>query len=235
MSELVEHLAWDSDFFGFAIGKVALDGVTPAQLDQIDAEAAELGLRCLYGSLDATRPGPTAVDVQARGFRFVEAAVTLERPAGPFPTPTSGSTVREGTVDDLPLLADAIAVLSPWSRYGADPNFGYEAAERMFRAWVERAARADDRLLTIAEDDDGVTGIAAHVRGERDRIDLMGVTKPGTGIPHVFIEAFLEWAGHEATEAGPCATRNMSVIRFLERDGYRVNKAQYHYHRWFER
>jgi hypothetical protein len=102
----------------------------------------------------------------------------------------------------------------------------------MFQAWVERAARDEHRLLTIAEDAEGVTGVATHVRGEPDRIDLMGVTKPGTGVPHVFIEAFLDWAGFAAVEAGPCAARNMAVIRFLERDGFRVCRAQYHYHLW---
>ena len=232
MPELVEPLAWDSEFFGFPIGRVALDDVDRDQLDQIVTEAQDLGIRCLYGSLDATRPGPTAFDVQGWGFRLVEAAVTLERPAGPFTPGPSTSVVREATIDDIPLLQDAIAVLAPWSRFGADPRFGHEAARRMFQAWVERAATAEDRLLTVAEDESGVTGVAAHVRGEPDRIDLMGVTKPGTGIPHVFIDAFLDWAGYEATEAGPCATRNMSVIRFLERDGYRVCRAQYHYHRW---
>jgi hypothetical protein len=234
MAGHVEALAWDSAFFGFPIGRVDLDDADEDDLARIEGEARDLDLRCLYGSLDPRKPGYAAYWAQGRGFRLVEAAVTLERPAGPFTPPPCESVVRHGTVEDLPILQDAIAVLGPWSRFGADPRFGPEAARRMFEAWVRRAAADDDRLLTIAEDASGVTGVAAHVRGERDRIDLMGVTKPGTGIPHVFIDAFLEWAGHGATEAGPCATRNMSVIRFLERDGYRVCRAQYHFHRWFD-
>src|SRR5262249_41678838 len=96
MTARVEPLAWDSDFFGFPVGSVCLDGATPESLKAVDAEARTLGLRCLYGTLD---PGSdtTAYLVQVCGYRLVEVSQLFSRPAVPFePRPTK-STVRRGT------------------------------------------------------------------------------------------------------------------------------------------
>lgn len=104
----------------------------------------------------------------------------------------------------------------------------------MFRAWVERAVRDDHRMLSISEDAEGVTGLSTHLRAEPDRIDLMGVTKPGTGASHAMMEFFAGWARPGPVEAGPCAARNVGVLRLLESRSYRVTKCHYHYHRWFD-
>lgn len=233
VSRLVELLEWDTRFFGFRIGQVALDGATEERLDQIDAEAADLGLRCLYGSLDPTCPGPTALDVQARGYRFVEAGVVLQRPAGPLDRRSSAVLVRPGGRADLPRLDDPPSLLAPWSRFGVDPRFGLGVAGRMFEAWIERAEADDDRLLLVAEDSGVVVGVATARRGPPDRVDLMAVDEPGAGVSQALLDAFLGWAGPGPTEAGPCAVRNVAAIRFLEGTGHRLCRTRYQYHRWF--
>ena len=74
----VEPLRWDSDFFGFPIGRVDLDGVDPTDLGAIESEARALGLQCLYASLDP-RFAQETVAVQERGYRLVEMALTFTR------------------------------------------------------------------------------------------------------------------------------------------------------------
>jgi dTDP-4-amino-4,6-dideoxy-D-galactose acyltransferase len=235
MPDYVEHLAWDSDFFGFPIGRVNLDGATPEMLRAIDAEARDRGIRCLYGSLDPTQ-GHTPYLVQTFGHRLVEIALTFERPPGPFTPKPSSAVVRRGTPDDLTSLDPAVRTLAPWSRFGADPRFGSEAARRMHTAWVERAASAPehDRMLAIAEDDSGVVGVSTHVRSPVPRVDFMGVTKPGTGASWALMAEFIDWAGAGTIEAGPCAARNIPPLRFLEHCGFAVNAVSYRYHRWLD-
>lgn len=231
---LVEPLEWDSEFFGFPIGRVNLNGATPESLSAIDAQAHELGLSCLYGSLDPDAT-TTATLVQQFGHRLVEVAVTLGRPEGPFTLGNNtNTTARRGTLDDLPHLNDAIDLLAPWSRFGSDPRFGPAAARRMHQAWVERAARDDDRMLAVAEDDTGIIGVSAHVRRPIPRVDFMGVTKPGIGASWALMQEFLDWAGGGPVEGGPCAARNIAPIRYLERCGFSVVRTQYLYHRWFD-
>lgn len=233
MTALVEPLPWDTEFFGFSIGRVDLDGATPESLEKIDAEAREQGIVCLYGTLDPA--GLTAAYVvQEHGHRLVEVAILFSRPAIPYEGPPTRSVARTATLDDLALLDAEIRTIAAWSRYAADPRFGPEASRRMHVAWAERAIRDDDRMLGITEDESGVTGFSTQRLGDPPNIDLMGVTKPGTGASHALMAAFIDWAGPRPVTAGPCAARNIAVNRFLERGKFSVTRCRYLFHRWLD-
>lgn len=234
MATLVERLAWDSEFFGFPIGRVDLDDATPESLARIDAEARDLGILCLYGSLDPSR-GTTATLVQTFGHRLVEVSLLFARPAIPFVPKPTASVARRGTVEDLPILDEAIHTLAPWSRFGADPRFGPEAARRMHGAWIERAARdGEERMLAVTEDESGVTGLSTQVRSPVPRVDIMGVTKQGSGASWALMAELVNWAGDGPIEAGPCAARNIAPLRFLEHCGFAMSQSRYLYHRWLD-
>ena len=236
MADLIEPLAWDSDFFGVPIARTDLTGATADMLRDIDAEARAGGIACLYGSLDPT-DGVTAHLAQTFGHRLVEVALTFERPDVLFTPKPSPTKVRRGTLDDLPDLEPAIKTLAPWSRFAADPRFGPDAAHRMHEAWMAHAASdgTDERALYIAyDDDDGVTGVATFVRTPVPRVDTKGVTKLGTGAADALMVALFDWAGGGPTEAGPCAARNIAPLRYLERCGFRVGRTRYLFHRWLD-
>jgi hypothetical protein len=234
MGELIEPLAWDSEFFGVPIARVDLNGATAERLCAIDAEARAQGIACLYGRLEPTDEA-AAYLAQTFGHRLVEVALTFDRPAIPFTPKPSTAQVRPGTLDDLPALDAAIGTLAPWSRFAADPRFGLEAARRMHEAWMERAAReTDERALYVAYDETGITGVATFVRSPVPRVDTKGVTKPSTGAADALMVALFEWAGGGPTEAGPCAARNVAPVRYLERCGFRVCRSRYLFHRWLD-
>jgi hypothetical protein len=234
MAELIERLAWDSQFFGVPIARTDLTGATAEILRATDAQARSEGIACLYGTLDPTDEGAAHL-VQTFGHRLVEVALTFERPAMPFTPKPSTSRVRRGTLDDLPDLEPAIKTLAPWSRFAADPRFGPEAARRMHEAWMERAARdPDERALYISYDDTGITGVATFIRTPVPRVDTKGVTKPSTGAADALMVALFDWAEDGPTEAGPCAARNIAPLRYLERCGFRVGQVRYLFHRWLD-
>ena len=227
-------LPWDSEFFGVAIGQVQLDGATAESLAEVGARARELGIECLYGSLDRIET-EAAFLVQEHGYRLVEVALRFGRPAGPLVTRPSPATVRRGTPDDMARLEGPIAVLAPWSRFAADPRFGPEAARRMFGAWVERAAGdGEEHMLLVAEEEGEITGVATNVRHPVPRIDLCGVVKPGSGAAWDLMRGFIEWADNGPTEAGPCAARNIPVLRYVEHCGFSAIATQYKFHRWMD-
>ena len=234
MTQLVEPLAWDTDFFGIPIGRADLQGASAETLRAIEVEARALGIACLYGVLDPV-DADTAYLVQTFGHRLVEVAITLKRPAMPFSPKPTASTVRRGTLADLPRIEESITKLAPWSRFAADPRFGPKAAERMFYAWVERAARdGKERLLLISEDDDGITGLLSHMPAPIPRIDLMGVTRPGSGAAWALMDGFVETADGVPVESGPCAARNIAILRFLEHCGFTMVRTKYLFHCWLD-
>ena len=236
MGELIEPLTWDTEFFGTPMAAVDLDGASPATLAAIDEEARDLGVACLVGALDPHR-STSARLVQDHGHDLVEASILFARPPGPFEAPPTEARARPGTVDDLPALEPCIDVLVPWSRFAVDPRFGPDEARRLFRAWARRAATCEDDhfQLSVAETDDGIVGFSTHTRSPFPRVDLMGVTEKGSGSSRALMALGLDWGGRDgAFEAGPCATRNLAVLRYLEHCGFHAERTRYTFHRWYD-
>lgn len=234
MGELIEFLPWDTEFFGVPIGRVDLGGAGAEQLRAIDTEARADGIACLYGTLEPVDE-TTSYLAQAFGHRLVEVGITYERPPGPLAAPPTDSQVRPGTPDDLPELQPAIKTMAAWSRFATDPHFGPDAAYRMHLAWVERAARdGAERALYVAHDEAGLTGLGTFTRSPVPHIDIVGVTRPGTGAADALIAAMVEWAGNCRTEAGAAAARNIAVLRWLDRNGFRACRTRYTFHCWLD-
>lgn len=238
MSTRIEALPWDSEFFGVSIGKVDLTDVSEADLAAIGTEARDRAFDCVYGQLDPSEDKDyTALKVQQHGHQLVEINLLMGRPDKPFARVPTESTTRIATEADMETLLDSLDRLAPWSRFGADPRFGKAAARRMHQAWVERAISDDHRMLAIAEDEDGVTGLSTQINeGPTGApcVDLMGVVKPGKGVSAALMQAFVDWAPDGPVDAGPCAARNIAVLRFLEKHDFTVRKVNYTYHWWRE-
>ena len=237
MTDLVEALAWDTEFFGLPIGRVDLDGRTAGDLEAINAEARDKALACVYGSLDPA-DGEATVTVQQHGFRFVEAATTfsLRRDEPPIPRP-DGVTVRVGDPDDLPQLKGASDGLAPWSRYAVDPRFGIDAARRLQWAWLERAAGGDDgtRQLVLAELDGEPVAFITRCTTPEPIVDCVWRRSlRGPGAARYLIEDSRHWAGGSRLLGGPIAARNVQALKYVSHCGYRVSSTRYLYHRWLD-
>lgn len=231
MSERIETLPWDSEFFEVSVGAVDLTGATESDMDEIVTEARDRGFDCVYGS---HTPEGTDVSITAQeaGFRLVEVNQLMHRRAGPLAHRPTASVSREATEDDLAELDQYLDLLAPWSRFGSDSRFGRPAAARMLRAWIHRAAEEDHRLVTITEDEDGINGVGTHVREDLHRIDLLALIKRGTDAGFLHLEELIRWADDGATLGGPCAARNVAPLRFLEKAGYMLHGVTYTHHWW---
>lgn len=236
MTERWERLPWDSEFFGIPIGRVDLDGLDLDDVAAVEADAREQGVLCLYGSMTPEPEAPT-VAVQRLGYRFVEGATLFSlRTSEPVIPQPDGVSVREGTVDDLPALADTVAQLAAWSRYAVDPRFGPEAAERLQARWIERAAECTtgERALLVAEDDSGIIAFITRASDPEPVVDTVGTSSRGSGAARYLIQVAREWAGDRALYGGPIAARNVSALRYVSHCGYRVARVRYLYHRWLD-
>lgn len=233
----IDPLPWDSDFFGMSIGRAHLTGADEGALSEIDRKAREAGIACLYASLD---PNDLELNflAQRQGYRLVEVSIDLEHPTSVLQErPSTRSVAREGTPDDVEVLAEEIRLLARWSRFAADRRFGPGAAERMHRAWVERAASGvGNRMLVVAEDEDGLTGFSTQTDPAADvpRIDLIASSQPGSGAAQELVAFSYERFGKRPSRGGPIAARNTASIRFVEQMGLRIVSTRYLYHRWLD-
>lgn len=231
-----ERLDFDSDFFGFAIGRITLDGADAASIREAEAAARDNGIECLYGVLDPIDREAT-YRVQDLGYRFVDTATRFEvLPHEHVPPVTTTCSVRRGGPDDVDAVIESVLTMAPWSRYAVDPRFGLEAARRMHRAWVDRAVvcTTGDHDLMVAEDESGIVGFLTRSAHPLPMINTVGTIAPGTGAAHALFAESREWARPQAISAGWAASRNIGVQRFLDRCGFRIAEIRYHYHRWLD-
>ncbi|MEQ8841479.1 MAG: hypothetical protein RIB98_10880 [Acidimicrobiales bacterium] len=237
MSGRIEALPWDSDFFDLSIGRVVLDGATADDLAAFDAEARDRDFDCVYGALDTGQDDDNvAIRVQLHNFLLVDQSVQMMRPDVPYVPLPSDSVAREATEDDIEAIMEIVPIIAPWSRFGADDRFGLEAGVRMWRAQVERGIRDETRLVTVTEDDSGLTGFATQAcPGELGvpGYESTTVTKPGAGVADALMAYFFDWApGGTATSAGWMAVRNIAILRHLHRHGYVISSSRGAFHWW---
>lgn len=229
-------LAWDTDFFGFPIGKVDLDGLDAPAIVEVEQEARAAGITCLYGSLDPADYQAT-FEVQTLGWRFVEAATLfqLRQSEVPIPRPP-GIELRLATEDDLEALDPMVSELAGWSRYAVDPRFGFDASLRLQRAWALRAVTdtTDTYSLMMAVDETGPMAFVTRVRNETPAVDGVGTTARGSGAARYLIEDARAWVGDGPLYGGPIAARNIPCLRYVSHCNYRVTRVRYLYHRWLD-
>src|SRR6266511_5955123 len=73
-----ELLDWDSEHFGFPIGRVVGSTLTPQLAEAIDDWCSDQGIRCLYLLADAG-DADTARVAAGNDFRVVDVRVTVRR------------------------------------------------------------------------------------------------------------------------------------------------------------
>lgn len=237
MTATWQQLDWDTDFFGVPIGRLTVEeGVDADAVRAAEGEAREAGLLCLYLSLDPADYQTTYL-VQTLGYRFLEASVNFElRADAVVPGASADCLIRAGTVDDLPALDASLVRMAPWSRYAVDPRFGLDAAVRVHRAWIERAARCEtgERDLRVAEDGSGIVAFASRNRLPRPMIDTIATTAPGAGAAQALVVDGQRWAAPDPVLGGWIASRNIASTRFVEQCGYRMAEVRYQFHRWLD-
>lgn len=229
-------LPWDSDFFGFSIGRVDLDGADRTGIVAVEDDASAAGVVCLYGSLDPADRELTFV-AQTLGWRFVDAATmfSLRLDEPPIARPP-GLTFRPGTADDLPAMRGVIGKLADWSRFAVDPRFGGDAALRLQQAWIARAATSTtgEHSLVVAEESSEIVAFITRASSPHPVVDTVGTTAQGSGAARYLIENARAWAGDQALLGGPIAARNVNALRYVSHCGYRVRWVRYLYHRWLD-
>jgi dTDP-4-amino-4,6-dideoxy-D-galactose acyltransferase len=235
MTELLEALPWDTEFFGKRIGRVKAGSITDETLAAAVAAGRQAELDCMYltvGRRDALSGVP-----ERAGFHLVDVQIHLERRLqGASPArELSEAVVRPGTLSDIPLLRPVIDALAPWSRFAVDPRFGAQAAGDMYEAWIEKSARAGQDLFAVATIGSDLVGVVTVEGGHVPKIVLIGASASGMGIGTLLMNAAVDWTVPQA-EVMMVTTqeRNVDALRFYARHGFEVTSDQNVYHLWLD-
>jgi dTDP-4-amino-4,6-dideoxy-D-galactose acyltransferase len=230
---LVEQLDWDSEFFGFPIGRVRSD-VGASDIAAAVREADARTLRCVY--LCASAKDQRLLDeAQRLGFIVRDVRVTLQ---GRIPT----SSVEHIEVKPAGLAAlDGLASIArerfQGTRFFADPGFDRNRCRELYVAWLRRGlAPSIDRITLIAEKSRGFVVCRFNRPTNRGEIELIGVAKEadGKGIGAALVTGAQATFARERLTDMRVVTQgsNIAAQRLYQRHGLRTHEVAVWLHRW---
>lgn len=241
MGEPIERLAWDSDFFGFAVARVACAQADEASLDAALAACRTQRIRCAYLLLDAA-DAAASERAQERGFVVRDLRLELEQALGTGHAPDAPAgavaigPARAGQRDALERIArEAFAQ----SRFFADPGFPRERCRELYAAFLRRGLDGAPERLTLASEDAGGF-VACHLDRERGvgTIELIAVAEDvrGGGVGRALVDAALATFADAGLARAEVVTQGANVAsqRLYQHAGFRTSSARLWLHRWFD-
>jgi len=230
----IERLFWDSEFFGFGIGRVASARLTHEDASACMARARETGLRCLYFLADAGDPDSWRAAIGA-GFDPIDVRIELDRTL-----PDVASTSLDFTIavaDDVPSLLEVARGAFRQSRFFRDGRFPAGKAEELFAVWVRRGVSADDGF-TVLGSGAATRGafVSARAAAGEGRIELFAVAPElrGRGIGPRLLDAGMSELVRRGARRVSVVTQgsNGAALRTYERAGFRTRSVGLWFHGW---
>ena len=235
------RLAWDSEFFGFAVAMVEGHRLTDERaataLDWCRAER----VRCAYFLAEADDP-PTLRAAERHGFELQDIRITLELGSSAWKTlelPALDVAVRAGRVDDLSQLGQIAAAAYRHTRFYFDQRFERRKCDSLYAQWIESFAGRSPENVRVAERGGRLEG---YVCCEPDglaggRIGLTGVDagSRNQGLGRLLVVDGLRWLAERGIDRPTVVTqaRNVPAQRLFQRCGFVTKTVQLWYHRWF--
>lgn len=236
---LCVRLPWDSEHFGFEVGRVLPQQLSSAQVSEAIQWASSTGVRCLYWLAGSN--GAETIAAERSGFVLADVRVTLrlDLKLPTHPDAGSGSLVRDvETLDLLPLMRLA-AVSHRNTRFYSDPGFPSEGSDALYSRWIEKSFH-DQRTKVIVSGESGFpTGYITCEPGPdptTGTIGLMAVaaSRRGLGLGSTMSAAALRLFADRGKTTVMVTTQgnNLPALRTYQRQGFRVSDIGFWFHLW---
>ena len=233
------RLQWDSEFFGFPIGK--LEGKNPGRL-QIGAFLrwrAASDFRCIYYLVPCDDVASINMTRTLR-FQYVDLRVTLTKSHWPTASPHSSlnTIVRTYRAGDLSALTKIAAVAHLDSRFYTDTRFPRERTSKLYQVWIEKACADRTGSVFVADLDGDVAGylVCKQLNASEGQIDLFAVRNDarGKGLGSSLLSEAGRWFDSHGIAAVKVVTqgRNLPGLSLYQRHGFHVKSIDIWFHWW---
>lgn len=231
----IERLDWDSNFFGFGIGRVTAARLTGDDAAACAERARAVGLRCLYFLANPGDPESWRAAIGA-GFDPIDIRVELDRelPAAGPGSPDCALAAES----DLRALIELARGAFTESRFFRDRRFPAGKAEELFSVWVRRGVSNADAFTVLARTSGGPGGfVSARLAGNASgRIELVAVAPElrGRGVGLRLLGACLDELARRGARRVSVVTQgsNAAALRLYERAEFQTRSVGLWFHGW---
>lgn len=234
-------LEWDSDFFGYGVGRILPSRLTPEELKATLESMKSENVTLVYWPSDPEDPGSQEAARRCGGFladRKVTYVVDLERISDQL-TEEKNKAIREYTDGRTNDELDALAIRSGiHSRYKVDPNIGDAQFEKLYKLWILGSVNG-----TLAEkvfvfmDEGKIAGmVTVGMKNGRGEIGLIAVHESmrGRSVGVHLTRAAQKWAVARGCRHAQVVTQgnNPAACKLYEKCGYHIESTVNYYHIW---
>jgi GNAT superfamily N-acetyltransferase len=239
MTARINLLAWDSEFFGVTIARLA---AVPEQdaLGDVDAECRDLRVDCLYALVDADHREQMQA-MEDRGYRMVDIRMTLACSTPGLQVPsTGGVAVRPARASDVMKLEDIARVSHRDGRFHADHRFDRSRCDELYATWIARSCQDYADAVLVADLDGCAAGyITLDSRDDgTGSIGLFAVAPEarGRGVGGRLVEDALQWFARSGCSRVEVVTQGGNAVaqRIYQKHRFRTCRVQVWFHKWYD-
>lgn len=241
MTNTCTFLEWDSQFFGYRIGRVEVKQIYPQIAHDIDDWAENNSLDLVYFLSSSDHPESTQT-AELFGYHLRDIRVTLQQKlsAVDYAAPKA-PVMRHYQNGDLEHLVDTVRTAYTQSRFYFDPHFSDEQCAELYEVWLQRSCETDyaDGVVIAEYDGKAAAYVTCHLDNDTKigKIGLVGVVEAarGYGLGRHLVNYALEWFWQQGMEQVTVVTqgRNVGAQRLYQRCGFVTQSVQLWYHKWF--
>jgi dTDP-4-amino-4,6-dideoxy-D-galactose acyltransferase len=229
-------LDWDSNFFGFGIGRIALNRLNKQTATHAKAWAKANHIACLYWLCDA-EDGASVQAAEQAGFSLIDIRMTFERKVQPDDGAVAAPAVRVWQTHDLAVMRSLASHSHTDTRFYRDGRFPRERCDALYAAWIENSCNGFAQVVFVADVEDHMAGyVTCHLHGDEANLGLIAVDEcaQGRGIGSQLTQAFLRWAMQQGVRRATVVTQghNLRAQRLYQRCGFITASMQLSYHFW---
>ena len=230
-------LLWDSQFFGYGVGKVELEAISVVQILNIIKEAKEDCLKVIY--LIAKDFDTLSIQrTEAVGAILYDKKTTYFKKSQPAPLLSSCINSYSKNLSAEPLYSLAIQS-GAYSRFFTDKNFQYAEFQRLYTTWIENSVNRSiaREVLVYKEKEEDYKGlITLGIKDSRLDIGLLAVDTKyrGKNIGSKLLNAATDYADRWECSGMQVVAQGTNVLacKFYEKHGFQKESVQYLLHLW---
>jgi ribosomal protein S18 acetylase RimI-like enzyme len=233
----IEHLDWDTSFFGFEIGRLQLHAPVP-DMAAIPTMASEQGYKLVYLIVP---DADAALNAQAAVLApLVDIKDTYAAPVSSTGHHTDPAIVEYTSTIAVPELIQLALDAGVYSRFHRDALFPRGGFEALYRQWIINSVNRTiaDQILVYKVDDQIAGFTTIRYQPTHATIGLVAVAAGyrGRGIGRALIAAVQAHTTERGIATCRVATQrdNQDACRLYEKAGFHLEHSERYYHIWIK-
>lgn len=230
---MIEELKWDSDFFGYRVGRIKLNHKKELDLKKLKVAAREYRLVYVMSTEQLT---------EINNFKLVDSKVIFTKPLAQKEINTNGNNrivEFDPEIHSYSQLKELALLSGISSRFQTDINFHKGEFQKLYTKWLDRSISKDiafSVLIRLMEKK--VTGFVTLGSENKNvaQIGLIAVSEKFQG--QKIGSALIKHCESISVEKGfsylNVATQkeNHSAMKFYHSNDFNIKKVEYIYHYW---